>query len=163
MEKFFAPLNETKIVDSSVVNTNGVVNTNDDNIETQFTSLLQDLTQLKSGITDIFTKFRLLEKAVTKELKVARPKKKTANVKTGFDTPVPLSEELCKFIGLPVGSEMSYTDVTQFILNYIQTHKLTQNRTEIVQDEALLQLFGVQTLTHFNLQKHISSHIKLNN
>jgi chromatin remodeling complex protein RSC6 len=137
-------------------------NGSDESIETQFTGLLQELSQLKAGINEIFTKFRSLEKSVTKELKVGRAtnKKKTANVKTGFDTPVPLSDELCKFIGLPSGSEMAYTEVTQTIMNYIQKHKLTQNRNEIIQDEALTQLFGPQTLTHFNLQKHISLHIK---
>jgi hypothetical protein len=136
-------------------------------VEMQFTSLLQEMTQLKSGINDIFTKFRLLEKAVTKELKVKPPpatKKKAASVKTSFDIPAPLSDKLCQFMGLPEGSEMSHTEVTQYILNYIQklSPSPTKSRNEIIPDEALSQLFGAE-LTYFNLPKCISLHLKIKN
>jgi chromatin remodeling complex protein RSC6 len=181
MDKFFAPLNVSVSASNNVSNEVSASNNVSNNvsnsvsieepvsIETQFTSLLQELTQLKSGINDVFTRFRLLEKSVAKELKASRapppssePKKrKTAASKSAYDIPAPLTAELCKFMNLAEGSEAAPTQVTQYILNYIQVNKLTKNRTEIIPDEALAKLFGPETqhITHFNLQKHISYHI----
>ena len=129
-------------------------------IEIQFTNLLQELTQLKTHIADIHNKCKLLEKSVGKELKKKKTVPKAKSSITGFFKPVPISDKLCAFMGLPTGSEHNLADVTQYITDYIRNHKLQDmtNRKQINMDEKLRGLMGSSPLTYFNLQKYISLH-----
>lgn len=138
-------------------------------IESQFNSLLQDLSCFKLQLHDIQGKVKLLEKSITKELKSkGKQEKKQTTLKlqlpSGFDKPAPISEDMCLFLGKPIGSTMSLTELTQFITNYIRDNKL-QDMTErkiIKPNEALIKLLKIKSpdeqVTYFNLQKYLSIH-----
>ena len=141
-------------------------------IESQFNSLLQDLSCFKLQLHDIQGKVKLLEKSITKELKSkGKQEKKQTTLKlqlpSGFDKPAPISEDMCLFIGRPIGSTMSLTELTQFITNYIRDNKC-QDMTErkiIKPDAALRKLLKIKSpdeqVTYFNLQKYLNIHFIL--
>jgi hypothetical protein len=81
----------------------------------------------------------------------------------GFLKPVVISNELCAFIGEPMGTKMSKVDVTKHICNYIRDNNLTlpEDRRIIVPDEALRTLFQIPdntTIRYFHLQAYLSRH-----
>ena len=138
-------------------------------IESQFNSLLQDLSSFKLQLSDIQTKVRSLEKHITKELKSkGKTEKKQTTLKlisqTGFNKAVPISDELCVFLSKPLGTSLSRTEVTQFITNYIRDHKLQDMSTRklIQPNEALFKLLHLKSsdeeVTYFNLQKYLNIH-----
>ena len=137
--------------------------------ESQFNSLLQDLSCFKLQLHDIQGKVKLLEKSITKELKSkGKQEKKQTTLKlqlpSGFDKPAPISEDMCLFLGKPIGSTMSLTELTQFMTNYIRDNKLQdmKERKIIKPNEALIKLLKIKSpdehVTYFNLQKYLSIH-----
>jgi chromatin remodeling complex protein RSC6 len=138
-------------------------------IECQFNSVLQDLMSFKTQINEIQSKFRLLEKTVTKELKNrTKQEKKKPTLKmqqpTGFAKPAPITDELCIFMGKPLGSAVARTELTQFITTYIRNNKLQDMnmRKRIKPDEALYKLLQLKShdeeVTYFNIQKYLNAH-----
>ena len=138
-------------------------------IESQFNSLLQDLSCFKLQLHDIQGKVKLLEKSITKELKSkGKQEKKLTTLKlqlpSGFDKPAPISEDMCLFLGKPIGSTISLTELTQFMTNYIRDNKLQdmKERKIIKPNEALIKLLKIKSpdeqVTYFNLQKYLSIH-----
>ena len=137
-------------------------------LQTIFESLHQDLNGFKTQITEMQSKVRLLEKTIKKDLKKNEKKKPTtssisissAKGATGFAKPGPVTDELCVFMQKPLGSEISRTAATEYIIQYIRTHKLQdmKNRKKIIPNEALLQLLPTTALTYFNLQKYLTVH-----
>jgi chromatin remodeling complex protein RSC6 len=83
---------------------------------------------------------------------------------SGFVLPVPASPELCQFLNIPEGSEVSRTEVTKHIIAYIQEKNLfhPEKKTLVVPDEALGDLLGpmvdLDTLTRFTIQKYMNRH-----
>lgn len=133
------------------------------NIETQFTSLAQDLISIKTYINEMQMKFRLLEKNVLKSNKPPKPEKKTQQV-SGFDLPVLISDELCAFMNKPNGSILSRSNVTDYVINYINKNKLQDmiKRKKINPNESLYNLLQLKSneeeITFFNLQKYLNVH-----
>lgn len=87
----------------------------------------------------------------------------THRVPSGFVTPTKISDELAKFLGKPVGTEMAGTDVSRLINGYIRANKLqdAQNGRVINPDakfRSLLRLGKNDELTYFNLQKYMKHH-----
>jgi len=87
----------------------------------------------------------------------------THRVPSGFVRPQKISNELAKFLGKPVGTEMARTDVSRLINSYIRNNNLQspQNGRIINPDSklrALLKLGENDELTYFNLQKYMSPH-----
>jgi len=82
---------------------------------------------------------------------------------SGFIQPIRISNELAKFIGKPVGTEISRTDVSRLINRYIQTNKLQdpQNGRIINPDSKLRSLLNLgkdDEVTYFNLQRYMKHH-----
>jgi len=137
-------------------------------IESQFNSLIQDLTCFKSQLHDIQSKFRLLEKTVTKELKnrTRQEKKKVVKVQqpTGFTKPALVSDELCIFMNKPNGTAVARTEVTKFITDYIRDNKLQDMalRKRIIPNDTLRKVLHIKSddeeLTYFNIQKYLNIH-----
>lgn len=80
-----------------------------------------------------------------------------------FITSTILSNELAKFLGKPVGTEMSRVDVSRLIHTYIRVNKLQdpQNGRIINADSklrSLLRLGKNDELTYFNLHKYMKPH-----
>lgn len=175
MDEFIMASNVPVPVSVSVPESNVLVSLpiESPSIESQFNSLLQDLSLFKTQLSDIQSKVRILEKTITKELKnkekqeKKQEKKQTTLFKlqqpSGFDKVAPVSEELCLFLNKPNGSMLSRTEVTTAVTNYIRNHKLQNmtNRKKIMPNEALstlLHLTENDELTYFNLQKYLSIH-----
>lgn len=92
------------------------------------------------------------------------PSDKTQRPASGFAKPTPLSDELCKFLSVPAGTNMARTDVTRRINDYIKEHNLQdpENKRKINPDAQLATLVTESEddspLTYFNLQSRIKHH-----
>lgn len=115
------------------------------------------------------TEYKSLEKAVTREIKLAqkassRKKKSTGNrAPSGFVKPALISDELAVFLGKEVGSEMARTDVSKMLNTYIRENNLKDktNGRHIIPDDklsVLLKLSKDDVLTYFNLQRFMKPH-----
>lgn len=94
--------------------------------------------------------------------------KKTSEKKprkpSGFVLPVPISPELCQFLNMPEGSHVPRTEVTKYLIHYIDEHGLIdpERKTIVVPNDALSALLGpdvdTETLTRFTIQKYMNQH-----
>jgi len=121
-------------------------------LTTQFNNLNQIINIFKTQLNDIQNQVKAIEKNVKKELKNSQQqqsketKKSSASITIpiGFAKPTKVSAELCCFMNRPVGSAISRTDATQYILKYIRDHGLQEmdDRKKINPDETLSKLLG---------------------
>ena len=149
---------------------NLTLDTNDDlgHIDTQFSSVLNTLSQFKIQITAIATQLKSLEKTVKKEIKQhkrdATKRLTKGNRKpSGFAEAAPISDDLCDFMGKNHGTNMARTEVTKFICNYIRQNSLAnnENKREIKPDNKLKSLLGTEDgtiITYFNIQRYMNKH-----
>lgn len=114
-----------------------------------------------------------------KEVSKGKKRKKGGNNSPGgFRKPVPISDQMCEFLGVPSGTEMGRTPVTIKINKYIREHNLQnpKNKKSIIPDEKLTDLFyltnqnpvwvkavnetdpGKKGLNYFNLQRFLKIH-----
>lgn len=124
--------------------------------------------QLTTLISTLKSDYKTLEKAVARELKNAQKlssrKRKTGNRQpSGFVKPTRISDELAKFLGKSVGTEMSRTEVSKEISRYIHANKLQdeKNGRIIHADSNLIELLKINRdaeLTYFNLQRYMKHH-----
>lgn len=123
---------------------------------------------LKSEVSGLYAKLKLLERAVNKEVKtlnkaVSRNKQKGNRKPSGFAKSSKISDSLCMFMNKPAGSEVARTEVTKYIINYIKDHNLQrpENKKFINPDNDLKSLLEVPEggeLSYFNLQKFMNKH-----
>lgn len=136
--------------------------------------LISDLTEVITTLKTENTRLREASKAVLssveatvkkavkyvrKATKGKRPKRK-ASPNSGFQKPVAVTDELCKFLNKPTGTLVSRTDVGKSIREYIKAHDLQKpsDRREILPDNTLTRLLRLdpaelkdKPLTYFNL------------
>ena len=139
-----------------------------DAIAEQFSSVLNTLSSFKSQISMLSAQVKSLEKSVKKQMKQlqreAQKNKNKGNRKaSGFAVPSKISNDLCKFMGKPEGSEMARTEVTKYIIQYIKNNNLPDknNKKVIKPDTALKSLLNLKPNdedTYFNLQKYMNKH-----
>lgn len=111
-----------------------------------------------------FTPLNEAVKKIKKKEKNAPDKKRKALVqgptkkKVQKRRPNKLSPELSLFVGREY---MPRTKVTQFIWKYIKKHKLQnpKDRREIICDDVLKKLLGVNKVNYFKLAKYLNLHI----
>jgi chromatin remodeling complex protein RSC6 len=135
----------------------------DPTIDAQFEHLQQNITKLKTNLSDLQQQLRTLEKTVkkeTKETKKREPKIKQPKM-IGFDIPEKINNDLCKFMNMPAESSATRNAITAFIMEYITIHKLQDmaDRKRIILNEELATLFKMTSadqITYFNLHKYIS-------
>lgn len=89
--------------------------------------------------------------------------RRSNNTLTGFMKPAQISNELAKFLGKPMGSNMARTDVARDFIRYINTNKLQdrENGRIINADEKLRKLLKLgrnDVLTYFNLNDYLKPH-----
>jgi upstream activation factor subunit UAF30 len=82
---------------------------------------------------------------------------------SGYLRPMPISNELCHFLGLPIGSLLGRTEATRSINEYIRENHLQDSSDGrlIYPDATLRELLRVpenDRLTYFNLQRYLSPH-----
>jgi chromatin remodeling complex protein RSC6 len=80
-----------------------------------------------------------------------------------FLQPTKISPALAQFCGVSAETQLSRTDVTRKIAEYIKTNNLQnpENRREILADATLTSLFALTSedkLNYFNLQRYVKPH-----
>ena len=112
--------------------------------------------------------YKTLEKVFSRELKSAqknsKKRKTTGNRQpSGFVKPTRISDELAKFLGKTIGTEMARTEVSKEINAYIREKGLQdkENGRKIHPDASLAKLLALTAadeLTYFNLQRYMKHH-----
>lgn len=110
-------------------------------------------------------------KVLTKEYErmkklVEKTERKRANARTspsGFAKPTKISDEMCAFLGVDKGTEMSRTDVTRRINAYVKANNLNDptNKRIIKPDAKLKKILGTkddEVCSYFSLQRNIKNH-----
>jgi upstream activation factor subunit UAF30 len=135
--------------------------------EQQFNDVLNVLGGFKSQLTCLIKHVKLLEKNCNKRMKAlekeANKNKMKGNRKpSGFAVPGKISPELCKFMNKPDGYEAARTEVTKYIIKYIQEKNLQnpQNKREIIPDNQLKNLLQAnkEPVTYFSIQRLMNPH-----
>ncbi len=131
----------------------------------EFGSKLQQMAGLFASMK---ADYKTLEKVFSRELKSAQKNSKkrrtTGNRQpSGFVKPTRISDELAKFLGKAVGSEMARTEVSKEINAYIREKGLQdkENGRKIHPDASLSKLLALGSgdeLTYFNLQRYMKHH-----
>lgn len=103
-----------------------------------------------------------------KKKKVKKPKKVQSDTDkprklTGFNSPIRISDEFCRFLNVPIGTEMSRVDAMKGVTAYIKEHKLQQegDKRKINPDETLQNLLHVPegiVLDWFNMNRFANVH-----
>lgn len=126
------------------------------------------LQQMASLFASMKGDYKTLEKAFSRELKSAqknsKKRKSSGNrAPSGFVKPTRISDELAKFLGKTVGTEMARTEVSKEINAYIREKGLQdkENGRKIHPDASLSKLLALTSadeLTYFNLQRYMKHH-----
>lgn len=161
---------EKKETPAPVVPENTVVDTAEVSpLSAKFSEVGAKLQMAFGVLQSLKTEYKVLEKAVAKELKasqkLASKKKRSSGNRapSGFVKPTLISDELATFLGKPKGSELARTDVSKEINAYIREHKLQdpKNGRNINADAKLAKLLKLgkeDKLTYFNLQRYMKHH-----
>lgn len=77
----------------------------------------------------------------------------------GIAKPVTPSPELAKIVGK---DELPRSEIVSKMWEYIKKHNLQnpENKREILADDTLKPIFGADKVTMFEMNKHISKHVK---
>jgi chromatin remodeling complex protein RSC6 len=137
--------------------------------DAKITEIEELVNQLTSVLSKVKSELKVLRKTSVRERKVALKnqkvsKKASGNRKpSGFIKPARISDELARFLGVAVGTEMSRTNVAKELNAYINTHNLknAKNGRIINADEklsSLLKLPKGEELSYFNLQTYLKHH-----
>jgi len=165
-----APVKESNpapVKESTPATVSNEVTSSGENINDEFTSVINELMTLRSSLTALTSRVRSLkvrsEREVKQAVKDVRKRRSANRSPSGFVKPTKISNELADFVGKPHGSEMARTEVTRVLTAYIRENKLQdpQNGRRILADNKLTKLLKLQKsddLTYFNLQKHMSPH-----
>ena len=126
------------------------------------------LQQMAGLFASMKSDYKTLEKVFSRELKNAQKNSKkrrtTGNRQpSGFVKPTRISDELAKFLGKTVGTEMARTEVSKEINAYIREKGLQdkENGRKIHPDASLSKLLALGSgdeLTYFNLQRYMKHH-----
>lgn len=122
------------------------------------------VTELQNRVNLLETKMVRMERAMKKMKKELMPETdKKPRPPSGFAKPTPLSEEMCEFLGLPMGSELARTEVTKRVLAYVKDNELQNkdNKRVIEVDaklKALLRPADDEQVTYFSIQRLLKVH-----
>ena len=142
-------------------------------LEERFNAITEQVNTLRTMSTSLAGDLKTLRKDVVRAVKKSGRRKRTpltaeekaARPLSGFAKPTIISDELCGFLGKPIGTEVARTEVTKFLSSYIKEHKLqdTVNKKVIHPDaklKALLNCDETAELTFFTIQKYMKGHFK---
>ena len=133
-------------------------------------AVTSNLSTLRETVAAMLGQVKKLEKRVHREIKDARKRKRRTAAVEGadakprvpsiFERPQQVTDELCKFLGKANGTQMSRSEVTKAVNNYVKEKGL-KNKHDIKPDAALKKLLSIgegEPLTYFNLQKYLNRH-----
>jgi hypothetical protein len=141
----------------------------EESVVANFAGLLTKFNALRLSLNELAPEMKKMEKQVARLEKKAerRRRRKTgadgekkANPTTVFTKPVEITKELCVFLQLAPGTQISRSDVTRGVMKYAKEHQLTDKQT-IKPDATLRKLLGLKetdNLTILNLQKYLKGH-----
>jgi len=130
-------------------------------------NVLEKIAALTAHVKSVQTSLKILIKEFDKQKKiidkVQKKKEKAKKTPSGFAKPCKISDELCSFIGVDKGTEMSRTEITRHINSYVKEHNLNnpENRREFFPDKKLKAILDVkdgEKVTYFILQRLIAHH-----
>lgn len=104
------------------------------------------------------------ERAFRKFKRSLQPEKeKKPRKPSGFARPTLLSDKLCEFLNLPIGSLLPRTEVTKRILQYVKDENLQNPSAKkfILLNEKMKDLLEPDpdfNVTYFNIQKLLKKH-----
>jgi chromatin remodeling complex protein RSC6 len=136
-------------------------------VASPLSELSSKIAVLASAVKDAQTALKVLSKEYERMKKlVEKTERKRANARTqpsGFAKPTKISDEMCDFLGVPRGTELSRTDVTRKINAYVKEHNLNKpdNKRIILPDPKLKKILGVtgnEEVSFFVLQRYIKNH-----
>ncbi len=153
---------KNEVVENTTIDTLSV-------LETRFAALGTKISQIALDFGAVKKEYIEVGKLMAKEMKISRKlaeaKMKRAGNRqpAGFIKPTPIGDELAKFLGTPLGTEMARTAVTKQITKYVKSNDLQDpvNGRTILPDAALAKLLKISkndTLTYFNLQRYLAPH-----
>lgn len=129
-------------------------------------NVIKEFSALALKVKDIGITLKSFQKEYNKVLKNQKTKSRSSPVNangvkrkpSGFAKPARLSDELCNFLSLPIGSEEPRMVVTSKLNVYIKENNLQnpENRKLINADETLKKLLNLNEdipLSYFNLQR----------
>jgi len=164
-------VNEVAAVINNTSNNDEKINTEEKALgDVLINDITDKISSVQVEIKSIQQTLKLLVKEYEKQKKIiAKVQKKRDNAKkspSGFAKPCKISSELCKFVGIPEGSERSRTDITRYINAYVKEKNLNNpaNRREFFPDEKLRLILNVnenEKVTYFILQRLIAHHFPL--
>ena len=172
-QEVVAPVS-TPVVQASVEPTVEVQEVNHfENLNTklkQAQSLLRDVTsELVQLQKEVDRLKKLSKKAPSKSRKGAKSEGTaeagTVSNRSGINKEVNVSEDLARFLGVPVDTKVSRIQVSRAVSEYITKHNLQNpaNRRNIVLDETLSKLLNPPsdvTVSYFNLQTYLKPHYR---
>jgi len=129
--------------------------------------LVDKIAMLSTQLKLIQTSLKLVAKEFDKQKKVVdkvqKKKEKAKKSPSGFAKPCKISDQLCEFLGVEKGTELSRTDITRSINSYVKQHNLNnpENRREFFPDAKLKSILNIQKgekVTYFILQRLIAHH-----
>ena len=157
---------ETAVVDKVVTDISV-----EDNYDSEFASLHDQLSLALTTIKSLSSSLKTLEKRVARDRRVMNKKMKGRAKRvvdpnkppSGFAKPGPISDELRQFLELDKGALIARTEVTKKITEYCKKHALqkAEDKRTINVDSALKKLLRLKKgdeLTFFNLQKYMKIH-----
>ena len=141
----------------------------EDSVVFKMSEYASKIQQFANLVSTLKSDFKTLEKTVAREMKAAQKasskKKRSTGTRqpSGFVKPTLISDELAKFLGKTIGTEMARTEVSREINAYIRANSLQdkQNGRRIHPDGPLTKLLNVgkdDELTYFNLQRYMKHH-----
>jgi len=150
---------------------NVVVPQTEGSLQESFNGVVSLLVDMNGLLSKVKSKVKVLEKQVSKEMKVLdkikqkKNKNKGSRAPSGFVKPTKISDELAGFLKKDKGTMMARTDVTKEMTAYIRENSLQDktNGRKIIPDAKLKKLLKVSNsdeLTYFNLQKFMSPHFE---
>ena len=142
------------------------------NLVAEFNSQVSKVNELRNTLGTVLADMKKLEKRLAREIKKAGRRRRTrAPLLDEAGNPVPkkpsvftkpqkITDALCVFLGKSKGTEMSRSDVTRGIMDYVKKNGLN-NKQDINPDAALRKLLSVteaEKVTILNLQRYLKNH-----
>ena len=142
------------------------------NLVAEFNSQVSKVNELRNTLGTVLADMKKLEKRLAREIKKAGRRRRTrAPVLDEAGNPVPkkpsvftkpqqITDDLCVFLGKSKGTQISRSDVTRGVMDYVKKHGLN-NKQDINPDAALRKLLRVtvdENLSLFNLQRYLKIH-----
>jgi chromatin remodeling complex protein RSC6 len=139
---------------------------------TEFNTTVAKVNELRNQLGLVLGDLKKMEKRLSRELKRAGRRRRTrapALDEAGnplpkkpsvFTKPQTITDDLCVFLGKPKGTQVSRSDVTRGIMDYVKKHSLN-NKQDINPDAALRKLLKVtesEKVTILNLQRYLKNH-----